>query len=884
MREALHVIFARIRGLFDAGKSDGAFDDEAATHLELLADRFLRQGMNPEEARRAARRQFGERNQLKDSLRERRSYSAIESFAKDIHLALRQIRTAPRFTVAAAATLAFGIGATTSIFSVVNAVLLRPLPYPEADRLVWLGELHKGSSTDEVTLTPNYLDWREKNDVFTSMAAFNMAPRALYLDGGAIQLRTLKASAALLAVLEAKPQMGRAFLRSEDQKGGDPVAILSYHLWQQAYGGDKAVLGRSIHLDDGTYKVVGVLPEDFRFPTLESIDLMTPLGKNEKVELTRASETVTIVHDVIARLRSGVAMERARAEMERIEANIPPPGFLSRVSISIRVMALRDRFTGNLSIALLTLLCAVACMLLLVCANVANLLLGRSESRRREMAIRAALGASRKRIAQQLLVESLVLALLGVGMGLALAVMSRHLMIGLIPRALPGRLALPLDWRVLGVAMISGFLTAVLCGLGPALTSAKVSSSPASLTTEGRSLSGSVHRKKLLSLLAAFQTAIAIMLLAGAGLMLQSFWRLRYQDLGFSSHRIVTASLNVARSRFLTNDRQALFLDDVLDRLRNIPGVDAAGFGVLPPGEGHATNGFRIERHSFPSQTRRPVAGQYSVGAGFFRMMGIPLRMGREFEEADTGTSQPVALINQAFLRSQFPSENPIGRRLRFEANTPWRTIVGVVADVKMGGLDSAAEPGIFVPYRQSGFMGDAGLAIRTSLPLAPLAAEIRKQVAQVDSQQPVRVIETLDQRLDDAVTQPRLAAVLLGLFGLIGLLLAALGLYSVMYVLVRSHFREIGIRMALGGQSRDVVFMILGHSLRVMSVGLVAGILCAIVLSRVAHSMWWGVSAADPVTFLGSTVLLMLAGLAASALPARQASRVDPAEVLRIE
>jgi len=877
-------MLARIRGLFHAGNSDGDFDDEAAAHLELLTDRFLRQGMNPEEARRAALRQFGGRSQLRDSLREQRSYPVIESLAKDIHLAFRQIRTAPRFTVAAAVTLAFGIGATTSIFSVVNAVLLRQLPYPEADRLVWMGEVHKGSSTDEITLTPNYLDWREKNDVFTSMAAFNMVPRAIYLDGGAIQLRTLKASAALLAVLKVEPQMGRGFLRSEDRKGGDPVAILSYHLWQQAYGGDKAILGRSIHLDDGTYQVVGVLPEDFRFPTLESVDLMTPLGKDEQAELTRAPGAVTIVHDVIARLRARVSMERARAEMERIESNVAPPGFLSRTSISIRVMQLRDRFTGNLRLALLTLLCAVGCMLLLVCANVANLLLGRSESRRREMAIRAALGASRQRITQQLLVESLVLALLGVGMGLALAVISRRLMIGLIPQALPGRLALPLDWRVLGVAVISGFLTAVLCGLGPALTSAKVSSSPASLTAEGRSLSGSLHRGKLLSGLAAFQTAIAIVLLAGAGLMLQSFWRLRYQDLGFSSHRVVTASLNVTRSRFPTNDRQALFLDDVLNRLRNIPGVDAAGFGILPPGEGHATNGFGIEGHSFPAQTRRPVAGQYSAGPGFFHMMGIPLRMGREFEEADTSASQPVALINEAFLRSQFPNENPIGRRLRFEANTPWRTIVGVIADVKMGGLGATAEPGIFVPYRQSGFVGDAGLVLRTSLPLAPLAAEIRKQVAQVNSQQPVRVIETLDQRLDDAAAQPRLAAVLLGVFGLIGLLLAALGLYSVMFVLVRSRFREIGIRMALGGQPRDVVSMILGHSLRVMSVGVVAGILCAIVLSRVVHTMWWGVSAADPATFLGSTVVLMLAGLAASALPARQASHVDPAEVLRIE
>jgi predicted permease len=886
MREEFHVIFARIRGIFDARNSDRAFDDEAAAHLELLTDRFRNQGMNAEEARHAAQRQFGGVSQLRDSLRDQRSYPVIESLIQDVTLALRQIRTAPRFAVAAAAILALGIGAITSVFSVINAVLLRPLPYPEADRLVWMGEVMKGSSTDEVTLTPDFLDWRQKNDIFTAMAAYNVVPRTLFLDGGAIQLRTLKASAALLPILKVEPRIGRAFVRGEDRKGEDRVAILSYHLWQQACGGDKAILGRAIHLDDGTYQVVGVLPEDFRFPTLESVDLMTPLGKNEQLELTRDPGTTTLVHEVIARLKPGVSVHFARAEMERIESNIGVPAFLSRVRVSVRVMPLRERFTGDLQYALLTLLCAVACVLLLVCANVANLLLGRSESRRREMAIRAALGASRTRITQQLLVEGLVLALLGIGMGLLIAVLSRRLLLSLIPPTLPGRLALPLDWRVIGFAMISGFATAVIFGLGPALSSAKMSSSAGSFLTEGRSLSGSMHRRKWLSGLAAFQTAIAIVLLAGGGLMMQTFWKLRYQDLGFPSHRIVTAGMHLNRSQFPTADRQALFLDDVLNRLRNIPGVGGAGFGILPPGEGHATNGFGIEGRAFPPRARRPVAGQYSVSPGFFRLMGIALRTGREFAGSDTSTSQPVALINEAFARSQFPNENPIGRRVRFEANQPWRTIVGVVADVKMAGLATSTEPGIFVPYRQAGFVGGegAGLVLRTSIGVTPLAAEIRKQVAQVDPQQPVTRIETLEQRLDDAVAQPRLAAVLLGGFGVIGLLLAALGLHSVMFVLVRSRFREIGIRLALGGQPREIVSLILGHSLRVMAAGVVAGVLCAMVLSRVVHTLWWGVTAGDPLTLSASTVLLVLTGLAASAVPARQASQVDPAEVLRSE
>jgi len=882
MREALNVIFARLRGLFGSRSSENAFDDEAAVHLELLTDRFVNQGMGPEEAHRAARRQFGGISQLKDSLRDRSSYPIVDSLVQDLALAFRQIRTAPRFTFAAAAILALGIGAITSIFGVVNAVLLRPLPYPHADQLVWIGEVQKGSSTDEVTLTPNFLDWREKNHVFTSMAAYNIVLRTLLANGEAVQLRTLKASAALLPILMTEPLLGRAFLSSEDQKGQDHVAILSYRLWRQAYGGDLAILGKTIDLDDGSYVVIGVLPEGFHFPTVQAVDLMTPLGKNEQLELTRSPEATTIVRDVIARLKPGVSVERARSEMDTIESHLGMPAFLRGARISVNVIPLQDRFTGNLRSALLALLCAVACVLLLVCANVANLLLGRGESRRREMAIRAALGASRGRITQQLLVESLVLSLLGTGMGLLIAFWSRRFLLGLIPQTLPGSMTLPIDSRVLGFAIVSAFVTAVVFGLGPALGSANISS-PASFTAVGRSLKGSVHRQNWLSGLASVQTAIAIVLLAGGGLMLQSFWRLRYQDLGFPSHRVVIATVNLSRARFPTAARQIVFLDGVLDRLRNVPQVDAAGFGALPPGEGHATNGFGIERRQMPQQGRRPVARQYSVSPGFFHMIGIPLRKGRDIQESDTSTALPVALINEAFARSQFPGEDPIGQRIRFEAKEPWRAIVGVVADVKTAGLANPAEPGIFVPYRQSGFVG-GGFVVRTSAGIASLAAEIRKQVAQVDPQQPVIDIETLDRRLDEAAARPRLAAVLLGCFGAIGLLLAALGLHSVMFVLVRSRFREIGIRLALGGQPREIVWLILGQSVRVMAVGVVAGILCAIALSRVLDSLWWGVSAADPLTFAVSTVLLVLTGLVASFLPARQASRFDPSEVLRSE
>ena len=443
MQETIRIIIARIRGLMGQRRSDDAFDEEAAAHLDLLKDRFVSQGMSPEEACYAARRQFGGLSQLQESLRDQRSYPVVDSLVRDVARAFRQVRTTPRFTAVIAAALALGIGATTSIFSVINAVLLRPLPYADDDRLVWVGEVLKGNTTDEVTLTPNFLDWRIKNRVFTGMAAYNVVLRTLLANGEATQLRTLKASAALLPVLQAEPLIGRPFLSSEDRKGHDQVAILSYQLWQQAYRVNKEVVGRRVTLDDGTYEVVGILPQDFRFPTLQPIDLMTPLGKNEELELTRGDGTTTIVRDVIARLKSGVSLAQARAEMAVIEANLTPPSFLRRAQISVKVVPLRERFAGGMRFALLTLLCAVGCVLVLVCANVANLLFGRGESRRKEMAVRMALGASRGRIIQQLLVESLVLASLGCGLGLMIAFWTRNLLLSFIPQTLPGPMMLP---------------------------------------------------------------------------------------------------------------------------------------------------------------------------------------------------------------------------------------------------------------------------------------------------------------------------------------------------------------------------------------------------------------------------------------------------------
>lgn len=847
----------------------------------MLTERFVKQGMNAEDARYAARRQFGALTQIQEQIRERRSVPLFDELRQDAKLALRQLRKAPRFTAIAVSVLALGAGANTAMFSVIDGVLLRSLPYPQAEQLVWVGEVLKGNTADEVTLTPNFLDWRRQNHVFTAMAAFNYRPRTL-MEGEAIQLRTVKASAALLPILKVQPLIGRSFLTSEDQKGHDQVAILSYGLWQQSFGGAKEIVGRTITLDDGTYDVVGILPPDFHFPGQQPIDLMTPLGKNEELELTRGDGTTTIVRDVVARLKPGVTLEQARAEMEIIESRLAPPAFFKGGQMTVRVLSLHDRFVGNIRPALLAILWAVGFLLLMACANVANLLLSRAVSRQREFAIRAALGASRRRIAQQLLVESLVLAALSCVSGVLLAFWMRSLLA--VPETIPGFTTLPLDFRVLGFAVAIACASAVAFGLGPSLAGASAAISPA-LVSDGRSLSLGGHRRFWLNLLASAQMAIAIVLLTGGGLMLQSFWKLRYHDLGFVTDRLLTARLNLSGVRYANPAKQIAFLDALLDDIRSLPGVEGIAAGNLPPGDGHATNGFGIEGRALAPQGRRPVARQYSVSPEYFRLLGIPLLQGRGIVDSDNADALPVALISQTFARINFAGENPIGKRIRSERNDPWRTIAGVVGDVKTAGMASAPEPVIYFPYRQTGAMGgDAGILIRTAFDPASIGPELRKRISQIDRQQPVVDIQTMDHRLTESVAKPRLAAVFLGSFAALGLLLAAVGIYGVMSFLVRWRFREIGIRLAVGARPRDVTRMILTHSLKLILAGVAAGVCCALYLGRLIQKLLYGVSSTDPLTFGLAIGFLVLIGLAASYLPARQASQIDPMATLRSE
>ena len=820
---------------------------------------------------------------MKESVRERRGLPSIEGLIQDVRYASRQLRKAFGFTAVAVSVLALGVGANTAIFSVINAVLLKPLPYPEANRLVWIGETLKGNSTDQVTLTPDFLEWREQNRVFTGMAAFNVVTRTLANVAEPLQLRTAKASSSLLPLLEVQPFLGRNFSRREDQKGSDQVALISYELWQRSFYGKKEILGQAISLDDRVYTVIGVLPSSFYFPSPFPIDAITPLGKNEPVEMKRG-DGITIVHDVIARLKPNVTLNQARAQMETIESRIAPPSFMSSVRMTVTVVSLHSHFVGSLRGSLFVLLCAVGFLLLMGCANLSNLLLSRAIVRQQEMAIRSSLGASGARLIKQMLVESMALASLGCAAGVVLAFFTRRILIRLLPQSVPGLEGLALDWRVLSFAMMSACLSAVAFGLGPALLS---SSGPIaqSLATEGRCIFAGGRRQFWLNALASTQIAIAIVLLCGGGLMLRSFWNLRYRDLGFRTDHLLTAQLHLGKAQSANNAAQILFIKKLVNNISVLPGVRGAAVGNLPPGEDHATNGFAVEGRAPQSEGQKPVARTYAISPAYLDVLQIPILKGRGISESDHAGTIPVALISATFARRNFPGQEPLGRRLRLERGEPWSTIVGIVADVKTAGLVSPPESVIYFPYSQAGTMNDdVGVLLRTDFNPAYIEPELRKQITGLDLRQPITDMQTMDRRLNESVARPRLATVLLGCFAALGLLLATVGLYGVMSLLVRGRFRDIGIRLAIGARPRDVLHMVLQQSLQNIFMGVASGICCALLLTRFIRALLYNVSSSDAFTLGAATSFLVLVALAASYFPARQASQIDPMTTLRVQ
>ncbi|HXF25984.1 MAG TPA: ABC transporter permease [Bryobacteraceae bacterium] len=808
----------------------------------------------------------------------------MPSFPQDIRYSLRALARQPGFTLIALLTLAIGIGSNTAIFGVFNTVLLRPLPYRAPDRLVWITEVLKASTADEVTVTADFLEWRRQNHVFSRIAAFNYWTRNLTGTGEPQQLQAAKASADLLPLLGVSPALGRNFRTEEDQKGQDGVAIISNGLRQRTFGGGKDVLGRVITLDGDEFTVVGVLPAKFEFPGSRNVDLITPLGKDEAAELKRGNG-MTIVHDVIARLKPGVTLRQAQAELDVIQSRLAPASFMKSWNISARVLPLREHLRGNFRAALLSLVGAVGFLLLIACANVASLLLARAAARRRELAIRSALGAGRVRLLRQMLTESLVLASVSGLLGMLLAVWARDLLSRLISTRIPGVGQIVVDWRVLGYSFILVLLTAIVFTVPSALSDLRVSVSE-SLKSGGIAVAGSRGHRRWLHGLVSAEIAVALMLVIGAGLLLQSFWRMRYVNLGFHPDRILTASLQLSGTYSDPAARND-FLADLLQRAQNLPGVESAaitGGEELPPGGGHATNTFEIEGRAV-TPNHRAVARQLPVSRDYFRVMGIPLIEGRLPADNDTANSAKVVFVSGTLARRYFSGEDPLGKHIQTAGpDQPWETIAGVVGDVKTAGLTSAPESVIYLPYLQTHGPIEAALLIRTPLDPAAIAPTLRNMVASADPNQPVAKIETMNRRLTESVAQPRFTAFMLALFAVLALGLAAIGIYGVMTCAVRWQTRDLGIRQALGAAPEDILRLVLGQGLRAIAVGIAIGLAGAVAMTRLLSGLLYQVRPLDPGTLVAASLFIAFVALLASYVPARHTLRIDAATALRHE
>jgi putative ABC transport system permease protein len=809
----------------------------------------------------------------------------MNTLLQDVRYGLRVLLKRPGFTAVAVVTLALGIGANTAIFSLVSAVLVRPLKYRDAERLVmvWESAPAAGFPRDNPA-TGNYADWKEQNQVFEDMAAVDQRTYDLTGEGEPEKLFAFGVTANFFPLLGSTPELGRTFLPEEDRPGAARVAVISHGLWQSRFGGEREVVGRDIMLDGEPYTVVGVMPRDFQFEFPE-VGAWVPAALTPE-QLANHSDHYL---EVIARLKPGVTAERAgediRAIMLRIAALYPNDA----QGVGAVAVPLREQLAGDARRPLTMLLVAVALVLLIACANVAGVLLARAASRRREMALRAALGASRWRIVRQLLTESLLLGGAGGLLGSLLALWAFAFLGQLIPPGMREMAELRLDVPVLLFTLAVSLLSGLVFGLAPALHATGADLNDALKQGGARSGTGAGARR-LRGAFVVTQVALALVLLVGAGLLIQTLYRLRGQYSGLRPESILTARTQLAGNRYKEHTQRVSFYERVLARVRALPGVVAAGYTTaVPLTRKGGSNGLSIEgRDNGPDSNWN--ASHRQVSPDYFRALGIPLREGRDFREQDDERAAPVAVVNETMARQYWPGESAVGKRFKVgtpESPNPWLTIVGVVADVRQMGADAPVKAEMYVPYRQGSaysFFYPRDLVVRTSVTPGALAAAVRQAVHEVDPRQPVAGVRTLDEVLGRETAERRVGVVLLTAFAALALLLAALGIYGVLSYFVVQHTPEIGVRMALGARGADVLRLVVGKGMRLALAGVFVGLAGAAALTRLMRGLLFEVSASDPLTFCLIALLLALVALLACLVPARRATKVDPLVALRYE
>jgi putative ABC transport system permease protein len=889
---ALRGWLARLFGLFHRRRREREFAEELASHLAFHIEDNLRAGMSPEEARRQALIKLGGVTLTQERYREQRGLPMLETFLQDLRFGLRMLRKNPGFSLIAILTLALGIGANTAIFSVVNGVLLRALPYYEPERLVmvWADrpilQAQIGIADIPVAVA-DFVDWRNQNQVFEQMAA--MRPGRMNLTGGGEpeSVVGLSASASLFPLLGARLAVGRALLPEEDQPGANRVVVISHGLWQRRYGADPQLIGQKITLNDEAYTVIGVAAPDFQFPrrgelpsyytSPKQVDLYLPLAFTPE-QMNNRRDTILVV---IARRKPGVGLGQASAEMNALARRLTEQYPQTNTDKRVRLAPLQQQVVGKTQTALLILLGTVGCVLLIACANVANLLLARAAGRQKEIALRAALGASQGRVVRQLLTESLLLAFAGGAAGLLLARWGVKLLLAMAPDNLPRAYDIRLDTRVAGFTVFVSLLTGIVFGLLPALQAAKTDLG-VTLKEGGRDATG-LLRRRLRGFLVVSEVALAFVLLIGAGLLIRSFARLTEVDPGLDPRGVLTMDIVLPYAKY-KDGRSVAFFQQTLERVRTLPGVEAAAtVSPLPLSGGQYITGFGIEGRPLPTE-HTFSAGNRLISPDFFKTFRVPLIKGRLLAESDGAKAPPVVVINESLARRYFANEDPLGKRITFNGDAT-RVIVGVVGDVKHSALDEEANPQIYRSIAQlQSPPTSMSLAVRTSGDPMQMLAAVRGQVWAGDKNQPVTNIETMEGLLAKSVAPRRFNLLLLGVFALVGLALAGVGLYGVMSYTVTQRTREIGVRMAMGAQPGDVLRLVIGEGMKLVLIGALLGLGGALALTRLLTTLLFGVSATDPLTFIVIAALLIIVALLACWLPARRATKVDPMIALRHE
>jgi predicted permease len=887
MMEWFNILRTRLRALFRRESVLQDIEEELRIHVEMETERNIERGMPPDEAQAAARKSFGQLSRNTELSYDIRGGGWLETFWQDLRYGARMLRKQPGFSLIAVLTLALGIGANTAIFSVVNAVLVKPLLYPHSDLVVQIWQTNpRANRWGEWISYPAFVDYRRQNRVFEDIGAYRTWLWNITGGDHPEVLRGARVTSNLFSVLSVQPMLGRSFLPEEEQPGRNQVVILSYGFWQRRFGSDPALVGKTVTIDGLNHTVVGVMPPGFDLPynvssAVFASDAWIPPGDDPELE-DRGSPN----YRVLARLKPGITIQQAQANIEAIALGLAEQ-YPENREMSATVVGLQQNLVKEARPTLLLLLGAVGFVLLIACANVANLQLTRTTARQKEAAIRLALGASRLQLIRQLLTESMLLALLGGAAGLLLAVWGVEFLVRLGPD-IPRLQDTSIDPRVISFTLVLSLATGVIFGMAPAFQGSRIDLNETLKESGIRAPAGS-GRGRTRSLLVIAEMALALMLLISAGLFIQSFMRLQKVDPGFNPHGVLTAYIMLPSSKYTEPRRQAAFFKEVINRIEALPGVEAVGGASSMPLTGTNDAGyFRIE--GIPERRAGdPLieAEQPKITPGYIRAMEIPVLMGRSFNWADNENSPQVAVVSEALVQLYWPNEDPIGKRLSINNDSDgkpvWRQIVGVVKDVKHDGLAKQPRPVIFSPLLQYPVPYTI-LAIRTHTDPSSLSPAIRRAVTAVDSEQPIFRINTMERFISDSVSDSRFQTQLLTVFAAVALALAAVGIYGVVGYSVNQRTHEIGIRLALGARQRDVLKMVVKQGMELATTGVVIGLAGAFALTRLMKDFLFGVNASDPLTFGVIALILTLIALLACYFPARRATKVDPLVALRYE